>query len=179
MKGWRLFIVASVLALLSPLFSIDSLSASGTSKNEQVFPGWPSTLQGLDLKQVPLTEREKNFAKEFPGRIGLFSDGQQQYIIRWVIQPTRKLHPAADCFRGSGYHIKHLPLWQDSNNCHWSAFNAAKNGETLYVREHIYDSLGNNWADISAWYWAAAFGRTNGPWWVVTAVERVENSRAE
>ena len=173
MKGWRLFIVASVLALFSPLYPVESLSAS---KDEPVFPGWPSSLQGLDLKQLPLTTREKHFAKAFPGKVGLFSDGQQQYIIRWVTQPTRKLHPAADCFRGGGYRIKYLPLWKDSNSQPWSAFNATKNSQTLYVREHIYDSLGNNWADISAWYWAATLGKTDGPWWVITNIQVMKES---
>ncbi len=93
MKTWRLFIIASVLAVLSPLFPAQSLSVS---KDEQEFPSWPTTLQGLDLEQLPLIAREKHFAKAFPGKVGLFSDGQQQYIIRWVTQPTRRLHPAAD-----------------------------------------------------------------------------------
>jgi hypothetical protein len=38
----------------------------------------------------------------------------------------------------------------------------------LYVREVIADSHGNRWTDVSAWYWAAVRGETQGPWWAIT-----------
>ena len=31
---------------------------------------------------------------------------------------------------------------------------------------------GGSFCDVSAWYWAASLGRTRGPWWAVTVVER-------
>lgn len=170
MKGRRLFLIASALAALAPLYRPQSGSAPAV---EDAFVGWPQALQGRDLEQLPLTSREKYFAGAFPGKIGRFSDGQRQYIIRWAARPTRRLHPAADCFKAGGYIIENKPIRRDSWGTSWLSFKATRQGQTLRVCERIYDDEDNNWTDVSAWYWAATLGKTDGPWWVVTVIERI------
>jgi hypothetical protein len=50
------------------------------------------------------------------------------------------------------------------------------NGESLRVLERIYSSsenqTGQDWTDVSTWYWQALLGKTGGPWWSVTVTER-------
>src|SRR5688500_6271051 len=101
----RSFAVACLLAALVP-FAAPTPVANAHSD----FPGWPETFEGRSLRVLPLSEIEQRFALSFPGRIGRFSDGQRELIVRWISTPTRKLHPAADCFKGSGYSVKPLPL---------------------------------------------------------------------
>lgn len=107
------------------------------------------------------------FAESFPGRIGRFSDGQREVVIRWISAPTRKLHAASDCFRGSGYRVKPLPL-QRASGMTWGAFSAERGTLRLYVREVIIDASGQRWTDVSAWYWASVRGGTQAPWWAIT-----------
>ena len=141
--------------------------------NAHSFPGWPDDISSSTLHAVPLLPQEASFSKSFPGRIGRFSDGENEWIIRWVVQPTRLLHPAADCFRGSGYRIHPLPLKQNPEKSFWGAFEASKSDETLLVHERIYDDQGQSWTDVSSWYWASILGQSTGPWWAVTRVSRL------
>ena len=95
-----IFLIAGAAAALAPL--IDRTHAAAA---DAPFPGWPSSYEGRALAELPLTPRETAFGQDFPGRVGRFSDGRREIIIRWVGAPTRRLHSAADCFRGSGYAV--------------------------------------------------------------------------
>jgi len=70
-----------------------------------IFPGWPTDLDGKALKELPLTEREQRFNSGFPGRIGRFTDGRREIIIRWITVPSHRLHAASVCLRASGAKI--------------------------------------------------------------------------
>lgn len=87
--------------------------------------------------------------------------------MRWVAAPTRKLHAASDCFKGSGYRVKSLPL-ETLDGMTWGSFSAERGTQRLHVREVITDGSGNRWTDVSAWYWAAVRGETQAPWWAIT-----------
>ena len=50
-------------------------------------------------------------------------------------------------------------------------FTARKDGVALRVCEQIEDAQGQRFADTSAWYWAAATGRSSGPWRAVTVTQ--------
>jgi hypothetical protein len=89
-------LLAAAVAALAP-FATRSSGAVASAP----FPGWPTHYDGRALTELPLTPREAGFTQDFPGRVGRFSDGQREIIIRWVGAPTRRLHPAADCFRGA------------------------------------------------------------------------------
>ena len=156
-------LAACLLAAIVPL-----LSARPAPAPTGNFPGWPSQLAGKPLHELPLGPTEQRFAADFPGRIARFSDGEREIVVRWVSQETRKLHPASDCFRGSGYSITPQPLAVDADGARWGTFLAKRREEQLEVRERIYDASGHQWTDVSAWYWAATTGESAGPWWAIT-----------
>src|SRR5262245_36719514 len=131
------------------------------------FPGWPAQFEGRALRALPLSASEQRFATDFPGRMARFTDGQREIVLRWVSAPTRKLHPAADCFRGSGYSVTALPMELASGG-RWSSFEARRGAQRLHVREAIIATDGNRWTDVSSWYWAAVRDRTQRPWWAIT-----------
>jgi hypothetical protein len=162
------FLVAAIVAALAPLFDRASDRAAIASVH---FPGWPAHHDGRPLTQMPLTEREATFVRDFPGRVGRFSDGQHEIIMRWVDAPTRRLHPAADCFRGSGYAITPMPLRKDAAGAAMSCFRATHGTDALLVCELIRDERGESWPDVSAWYWSAMFGKAVGPWWSFVLAE--------
>jgi hypothetical protein len=132
------------------------------------FPGWPSSFAGKPLRALPLGPIEQRFAADFPGRIARFTDGEHEFVIRWVSQETRKLHPASDCFRGSGYSVTPKPLLVETDGARWGTFLATRGKQRLDIRERIYDAAGRQWTDVSAWYWSATTGKSTGPWWAVT-----------
>jgi len=100
------------------------------------------------------------------------TDGRQTLVMREVRQPTRMLHPAADCYRALGYRItqerlEHQVQAGESNL--WRCFVAQRHGsQKFHVCERIVDAQGTAFTDTSAWYWAAASGRLTGPWQAVT-----------
>lgn len=131
------------------------------------FPGWPAHLAPL-----PLTEREARLAREFPGRVGRFTDGRAEIVLRWVARPTRQLHPAADCLRGAGWRVEPAPVRLDAQGRQWGATLATKGEVALEITERIHDAAGRSWPDASSWYWAALLGRTEGPWWAISEARR-------
>jgi hypothetical protein len=128
-------------------------------------------LNTLNLKPIALTESETKFAVSFPGKIGKFSSGRALVQFRWITKPTRKLHPASDCFKGSGYVVRPLPLLADEKGAFWSRIQCKKGSHQLIIRERIFDNYGQAWTDVSSWYWSATLGKSKGPWWAVTIVE--------
>jgi hypothetical protein len=133
----------------------------------RTFPGWPARFEGLPLIALPLSPIEVRFQDQFPGRVGRFTDGKREIILRYVEQGTRKLHPAGDCFKANGYALAPLPMTVNGTE-RWSGFRATRGGAAMEVRERIVDSAGVQWSDVSAWYWAVQMGQTTGPWWAVT-----------
>ena len=212
----------------------------------------PRTWQGVPVRPLALSAVEQRFADRFPGSIARLTDGRQIVVLREVAQPTRMLHPAADCFRALGYRIEgerlelaahanapaaappaqpaqhndtaapllqtvalrvtnRLPLGagedalgdargatphapsralQPATPGHGAAatrpvtsapnvqrcFTARKGDVALRVCEQIEDAHGQRFADTSAWYWAAALGRSSGPWRAVTVTQPLGRS---
>jgi len=167
MKGYRPYLGLCPLAMLMPMLPLQA----GIDKAFG-FPGWPTRFEGHMLTRLPLSAREKRFYRDFPGRVARFSDGSRQIILRWVKRPTRKLHPAADCYKGLGFRIAPRTITIDKANIRWGAFMVDKPGDRMQVRERIHDQRGNSWTDVSSWYWAALFAPGNGPWWAVTVARR-------
>ena len=139
---------------------------------------WPHEWEGRALRPLGTTEVEQRFAARFPGAIARFSDGERVLVLRRVSEPTRMLHPAADCFRGLGYRIEATRLAHDAQQRLWRCFEAeGRDGQRLRVCERIVpmsndrDGNGEAFVDASSWFWAAATGRSQGPWQAVTVVE--------
>jgi hypothetical protein len=161
-------LIGCVLAAVVPLAHIRPAVRSSVS----AFPGWPAELAGRTLTQLSLSEREQAFAEGFPGKLARFTDGSREIIIRWVTQETRRLHSAADCFKGLGYTIHPLPVQRDEAGQLWGSFEAQRGAERWRVSERIYEVAGTaGWTDVSTWYWQAVLGRTQGAWWAVTVAE--------
>ena len=135
------------------------------------FPGW-SALHELERSTpLALSARDARFARQFPGKIAAFAGDGCTWIVRWVAQPTRKLHPAADCLRATGYEVRPEPVFSSNDGTQWGAISASRGDEKLIVRERIVDSQGHSFTDVSAWFWSATFEKSQGPWWCLTRIE--------
>jgi hypothetical protein len=171
---WRtvLYIIACALAAMLPLLPTAQPGRTVAESSSATFPGWPTRFEGRELVALPLSEREQRFGLDFPGRIARFTDGKREVIIRWVTEPTRKLHPASDCFEGIGYHVRPSALRIQEDGSRWGSFTATRGEETLHVYERIYTESGDSWTDVSAWYWSAIGDQGKGPWWAMTVAEK-------
>jgi hypothetical protein len=173
---WRevgAFLAAALIAgLVAGLAPLVGMAREQTPPGSKAFPGWPAQYEGRALTPLPLTEREAGFVRGFPGKVGRFSDGRREIIIRWVSAPTRLLHPSADCFRGSGYSVAPIAVRRDAGGTPMGCFRASRSGgRDFTVCEVIRDSRNESWPDASAWYWNALFGSSNGPWWSFVVAE--------
>ncbi len=140
------------------------------------FPGWSASPLPDNAREIALGPREARFARQFPGKIGAFRAGDHTWIVRWIARPTRKLHPASDCLRASGYTVRPTTAFMDTNGKLWGACTAAREEEHLHIRERIFPSDdGEGWSDVSAWYWHAVLRKNRGPWWAVTVVKPAED----
>lgn len=131
----------------------------------------PSQWQGRALRPLALSEVEQRFAQNFPGSLNRMTDGLQTLVLRTVNQPTRMLHPAADCYQALGYRIAAQQLERDQDQQLWRCFEATpgqSGGQRLRVCERILDAAGQAFTDTSAWYWAAVMGQSQGPWQAIT-----------
>ncbi len=162
-----IFTIVCGIAFLAPFL----LTNENSLKTETApFRGFPAEFEGLKLKELGLSEREIYFLQDFPGKIGRFTDGRREIIIRFVTEATRKLHPAKDCFAATGYQTQPLPLKIDDEGKRWACFSAKKRTESLRVCERITADSGSEWTDVSAWYWSA-FSQSKGEWWAYTVAE--------
>jgi hypothetical protein len=156
------------LAAALPLSSLSTARADGTARHVE----WPQQWDGRTLRPLAMSAVEQRFAARFPGAIARFSDGERVIVLRRVEQPTRMLHPAADCFRGLGYAIERAGLERDAQQRLWRCFEAqGRDGQRLRVCERIEAEGGASFIDPSSWFWAAALGQSNGPWQAITVVE--------
>ena len=153
-------LLAAAAAALAPFVTHPSGATAGAP-----FPGWPTHYEDRALVELPLTAREGAFMQDFPGRVGRFSDGQREIIIRWVGAPTRKLHSATDCFRGSGYAIAPIAARKSGDGTTMGCFRATLHGASMTVCEVIRDERGGSWSDVSAWYWDGMLRSSPPPWW--------------
>ncbi len=136
------------------------------------FVEWPQQFDGRPLQPLALSAVEQRFAAQFPGAIARFSAGSQVVTLRHVTRATRKLHPAADCYRGLGYRIQAISLQRRPDRSGLQrCFVASREGQALRVCEYIEDAAGQSFSDNSAWYWSALAGRSPGPWRAVTIAQ--------
>lgn len=137
----------------------------------------PTQWQGKPLRPLALSEVEARFAQRFPGTLSRMTDGTQVLVLRHVNQPTRMLHPAADCYQGLGYSISAQQLELDAQQQLWRCFEATRGGQRLRVCERIVDANGQGFTDASAWYWSAALGQSTGPWQAMTVATPIAEAR--
>jgi hypothetical protein len=123
---------------------------------------------------LPLLPAEEKVLAGFPGEVGRFSDGSGEILFRRVSAATRNLHPNAECLRASGYAVTALPAVAGADGRVWSRMRAIRDGAALEVLERVEGADGRSWSDVSAWYWSALLGRTEGPWTAVTVSRRID-----
>jgi hypothetical protein len=124
----------------------------------------PVEWQGRPVRPLALSDVERRFARQFPGSIARLTDGEHVIVLRTVLQPTRMLHPAADCYRGLGWRVQEVRLQVDAGNDLWRCFTARNGTQRQRVCEHIVDAQGQSFTDASSWYWAALLQQSQGPW---------------
>jgi hypothetical protein len=144
--------------------SSDTAPTSRTQNHMELPQQW----NGAPLRVLALSEVEQRFAQNFPGQIARMTDGRQVLVLRAVNQPTRMLHPAADCYKGLGYRIAQEQLQRDEQQQLWRCFTATRAARGQRVCERIVDAQGTAFTDTSAWFWAAQMGQSRGPWQAVT-----------
>ena len=164
MKALYLWLVLQLCAALIPCVTRKASEAAEVKP----FSGWPKQFAGSDLEPLPLSDTEERFSRDFHGKLGKFTDGSREILVRWLSTPSRSLHPAADCLKGSGYSVSPRPVLVDREGLRWGCVHAERKAKQLMVCERIYDDEGNSWTDTSSWFWAAMLGRTKGPWWAMT-----------
>ena len=165
MNAVRWLLAAMVLAAIAPLFA-----AHGSSERQASapLPDWPHEFEGRPLTRVALTAEQRKVLGDFPGAAARFSDGERDILMRWVMQPTRRLHPAEDCYRGWGFEVATSKIRADRDGRRWRCFEVTREGVTRQVCEQIRDEDGTHYTDVSSWYWDATLQRTQAPWLVVT-----------
>ena len=137
------------------------------------FSGWPSEIGGRPVERVPLTADERGFSEAFPGEVARFTDGERHHILRWIREPTRRLHPAAHCLRESGYRVGEEGLCREPEGVS-VCYEATRGATTLLVTERLFDDASGRWPHVSEWYWAATLGVSDGPWWSLTTFRAVD-----
>src|SRR6185503_14024489 len=123
-------------------------------------------------------ETESRFAAEAGGRVGRFTGGGHDWIVRWIGSASRAVHPAEECYRATGWDVKPLPMrftvdGDDallSRSMRWGCFEARRASARLEVCQMIVDSGEKSWSDGGSWWWSAMLGRTAGPWLGVVMV---------
>ena len=167
----RLYIVLATVTAVVPL--LRATDDAGLSGGRHVAAEWPQYFLDKRLSSLRLSKQDKVFARDFPGEIRKYQAGSDQLIIRLLNRPTRKLHPAVDCFRGAGFSVTFKPIRVDREGHRWGCFEANKRDVRLRVCERIFDQLGGEYTDVSAWFWNATFDQSPGFWWAYTLVEEV------
>jgi hypothetical protein len=138
---------------------------------------WPQKIEGKKLIQIPMAEQDKVFLRHFPGKVGRFHDGENEYILRYVTRPSRKLHSASVCLKSNGAKISPLPLYQGPQGRMWSRFNAKWKDKFYLVSEIIIDKNQTTISDASSWYWQALFKQSTGPWLSITKICEIQPSK--
>jgi hypothetical protein len=162
-----LFGLLAAAAALVPL-----VDRSGPADGGPPSP-WPARFEGRPIARLGPAPEDRLLARSFPGHVARFSDGRRQIVLRQVNAPTRRLHPASDCFRAVGYAIGPSPMRVAAGGRPASCFTATRGGRTFRVCEQILGQDGASWPDISSWYWPALTGAAAGPWLATLTVEAV------
>jgi hypothetical protein len=134
------------------------------------------TPPGVDLSnftEVQLIDKEKLLETSFPGATKRFESANQQLIVRYIVEPSRKVHPAEMCFRAWGYKIVWRP-GRGGKNGRSSCFEAEREGKRCLVCEQVIATDAESFPDVSAWYYQAILGRTKGPWWSLLEVQKLD-----
>ena len=171
---WLIFLVLHLVAIIAP-FLIGGYRFDAAAPH--AVPPFPDEWEGRPLTPCPLHMQDA-FFRDFPGTIPRFTDGDREFLMRWVTRPTRQLHSSSVCFEAAGYTLTPQPVQRDLRGRSWACFQAQKGNSTLLVHSGIGDGVGKTWYDHSSWYWDASMGKTSGPWLSVTIARHIHKGEA-
>lgn len=108
-----------------------------------------------------------------------FVEGRREYNIRRIAEPSRRVHPAEECYRATGWQLRPLPMRimpaRDtgvlSGPLRWGCFEATRGAESVEVCETFVAENGRSWSDAGSWWWSAHLSG-GGPWLGVVMVTR-------
>jgi hypothetical protein len=123
---------------------------------------WPEPYRSM--RPLPVTGFERQFAESAGARVARFQSPDAEYLVRWLTEPDRRIHPPEQCFRAAG--------WIVTASTH-ACFQASRSGARLEVCQSITDDHGHAWTDVGAWWWSAQFSRSTGPWLSIVSVRPI------
>lgn len=96
--------------------------------------------------------------------------GQSSVRLRFAF-PMYRDHPTYGCT--STKNLQNQPFHRLQNR------SGQKNGHSwnVFVDREVNDEGMRTFSDVSAWYWSATFGTTEGPWWAVTVITTKQQPR--
>lgn len=157
---------ALLLAMsLGPIFMMTELARTEEVITSSAPVVWPKKWKGEWLEPMPLSRAEREFAKNFPGKIGVFQAGHRTIILKQIEKPTRKLHSIVDCLKASGNQVTRIGPGK---------YVATGVTGSQYIEETIFkDCLGNEtkWTDVSEWFWNTSTARKAGCWIALVEIE--------
>lgn len=166
---WRLIglVCLWIAAAIVPISGWAPARSSATIQTVG-FPGWSAIEEVRGLKRVPLSRADAALGQGFAGTCGKFASSDTDVFVRWINRETRQVHSLADSLAADGYKVESLPALRDRTGCKWRHFSARKKSQRFDVMERIYDLRGNNFTDVSQWYWSAFTRKSRGPWVAIT-----------
>jgi len=169
--GWSAVVFSGLSLFVAPRWAHLPERAPAVGRLE--FPGWPDSFEGRPWTRVRRPDGPAKVFAPLAIASAVFCQDERKVVLRWIPSPTRRMHPAADCFRARGYGVECGRLVRDAHGFTWSEFTVGREGESWRVRERLYSESGETWTDASAWFWSVWRRPGSGPWWAVTAVEPV------
>ena len=173
-----LLLLLTILSIAKPFFQqeiIELMAVNQLDQDQIVFTAPPFT-EIQQLTEQKLNAFALNQATGFPGQIFRYGDDHRDIVYKVVTKPTRRLHPAKDCYRALGFTISDEDLFRDELGQYWSVFRAVnlQSNQDYWVKEQIIDATGRRFSDMSTWIWQAYLGKSIGPWWVKTIVTQFD-----
>ena len=165
----KVYCIASLIIAIIPFFRNET-------KHQVKNIPWPETILDSKITEVPLSHQDKIFLADFPGKVARFQSMNNEYILRYITRPSKKLHSSAVCLSSNAAEISYLPLWKDPQGRLWSQFDAKWRGRKLLVKEIILDKNDQSFSDASSWYWKAILNKSEGPWLSITQITTIQHS---
>jgi hypothetical protein len=171
----RTLVIVCLSAALLPLLPRQtgvtrSINKSGTGAARE----WPEPFRSM--REDKLSDTERRFAEGV--QVGHFQQDGRQWLVRWIRDASRRVHPAEECYRATGWSVRPRPAQLSSGGdvgllgrqLKWGCCAARRGVASVEVCQTIIDNSGRSWSDVGSWWWSAAFGRSEGPWLGVVRV---------
>jgi hypothetical protein len=136
------------------------------------------------MVEQPLTGTETRFAAEAGTSVARFTGNGRDWVLRWIPNASRRIHPAEECYRAAGWRVHPLPMRffipSDGSfaSARWGCFEAQRGTSAAEVCQTSIDGNDRSWSDVGSWWWAAIFRRTPAPWLGIEMITALPKSRS-